>query len=153
MIQKYTRGVFFIRKHCIWENLGLHYDYLTFSSHKSSISCRVRSCHSEFVAKQYRAMARAVAVVSYPATKNNSDWAKISSWVRPGTFMWVWNAYCIKYCPFLRMIHRLPVDARKGLLMWIIDAFCVVSLSKMLNKRSSCRWFETSQGIWRHCNN
>ena len=48
------------------------------------------------------------------------------------------------YWPFVMGIHWLPVDSpHKGPVMRSFDGFNVVSRNKMLNKRSSCCWFET----------
>ena len=38
-------------------------------------------------------------------------------------------------------------------IMRTFDLFCVVNLNKLLNKQSSCRWFETPCSLmWRYCN-
>ena len=58
-----------------------------------------------------------------------------------------------RYCPFMRGIHRSPVNSPNngqwgGALM-----FSLVRLNKRLGKQSKCWWFEApSRSSWRHCN-
>ena len=52
-------------------------------------------------------------------------------------------------------LHRSPEDSpHKGPNMYSFGVFLVVSFNKLLNKQSSCRWFETPRRscMWRHCN-
>ena len=47
------------------------------------------------------------------------------------------------YCPFVRGIHRLPMDSpHQGAVIRNFDVFFVGSLNNFLNKESTC-WFET----------
>ena len=59
-----------------------------------------------------------------------------------------------RYWPFVRGIHRSPVNSRhkekwRGALMFSL----ICALNKRLSKQSWGWWFETpSHSIWRHCN-
>ena len=58
------------------------------------------------------------------------------------------------YWPFVRGIHRLPVDSpHKGPWKRNFDIFFDLRLNKLFNKQSRRRWFETpSLSLWRHWN-
>ena len=62
--------------------------------------------------------------------------------------------YFPRYWPFVRGIHRSPVNSphkgqRGGALMFFFD----LCLNKRLSKQSWGWWFETlSHPLWRHCN-
>ena len=59
-----------------------------------------------------------------------------------------------RYCPFVRGIHRWPVNSPhkaqwRGALMFSL----ICALNKRLSKQSWGWWFETpSRSSWRHCN-
>ena len=59
-----------------------------------------------------------------------------------------------RYWPFLRGIHRSPVNSphkgqRRGALKFFFD----LRLNQQLSKQWRCRWFETpSRSSWRHWN-
>ena len=55
------------------------------------------------------------------------------------------------YWPFVRGIHRSPVDSLTEALSF--DVFFDLRLNERLNKQSRCQWSETpSRSLWRHCN-
>ena len=56
------------------------------------------------------------------------------------------------YWPFVRKIHRLPVNSpHKG--QWRFDVFFGLGLNKRLSKQWSGWWFKTpSRSLWRHSN-
>ena len=62
------------------------------------------------------------------------------------------------YCPFVRGIHRSPVNSpHKGPVTQSFDVFFAwcfsLRLTKPLSKQSWGWWFETpSRSLWRHCN-
>ena len=59
-----------------------------------------------------------------------------------------------RYCPFVRGIHRSPVNSKhkgqwRGALMFSL----ICALNKRFGKQSRGWWFETSlRSLWRHCN-
>ena len=59
-----------------------------------------------------------------------------------------------RYWPFLRGIHRSPVNSpHKGQWRGTLMFFFYLHLNKRLSKQPKCRWFETqSRSLWRHCN-
>ena len=59
-----------------------------------------------------------------------------------------------RYWPFVRGIHRLPVDSPiKGQWRGALMLSLICAWNKRLNKQSRRRWFETeSRSLWRHCN-
>ena len=61
-----------------------------------------------------------------------------------------WKPFPPRYWPFVRGIHRSPVNSpRKG--QWR-GAFMFSLICKRLGKQSLYRWFETpSRSLWRHC--
>ena len=76
--------------------------------------------------------------------------------VNPCHFTWdviKWKHFP-RYCPFVRGIHRSPVNSPhkgpwRGALMFSL--ICV--LNKRLSKQSWGWWFETpTRSLWRHCN-
>ena len=58
-----------------------------------------------------------------------------------------------RHWPFVRVIHRSPVNSpHKGQWHGALNFFHL-ALNKRLNKQSRRRWFETqSRSLWRHCN-
>ena len=58
-----------------------------------------------------------------------------------------------RYWPFVRGIHRWPVNSPQRPVTRNFDVFCDLRLNKRLSKQSMHRWFETpSRSVCRHCN-
>ena len=58
-----------------------------------------------------------------------------------------------RYWPFVRGIHRSPVNSPQRPVTRSFDVFLDLGLNKRLSKQSRRRWFETpSHPLWRHCN-
>ena len=57
------------------------------------------------------------------------------------------------YCPFVKGIHRSPVDSPPRPEAWSFDFLYDPHLNQRLIKQSRRRWLETpSYSLWRHCN-
>ena len=57
-----------------------------------------------------------------------------------------------RYWPFVRGIHRSPVDSpNKGQWRRALMFFFGLRLDKRLSKQPIRRWFETASRSWRHC--
>ena len=58
-----------------------------------------------------------------------------------------------RYWPFVRGIHRSPVNSPQRPVTRSFDAFFDLRLNKRLSKQSCGWWFETPSGpLWRHSN-
>ena len=58
-----------------------------------------------------------------------------------------------RYWPFVRGIHRSPMNTAQIPVTWSFDIFFDLILNKRLSKQSWGWWFETpSCLLWRHCN-
>ena len=59
----------------------------------------------------------------------------------------------LRYWPFVRGIHRLPVNSPHKPVTRSFDVFLDLRLNKRLSKQSWGWWFGTlSRSLWRHCN-
>ena len=57
--------------------------------------------------------------------------------------MMTWKPFLL-YWPYMRGIHQSLVDSpHKGTVLWSFDVSWVLSLNKLLNKKSICHWFGT----------
>ena len=59
-----------------------------------------------------------------------------------------------RYWPFVRGIHRSPVNSpHKGRWRWALMFCSNYAWNKLLSKQSLCWWFKTPSGsLWRQCN-
>ena len=63
-----------------------------------------------------------------------------------------WNYFPL-YWPFVRGIHRSPVNYRTKPVSWSFDVIYDLRPNKRLSKQPWGKWFETPlHSLWRHCN-
>ena len=90
------------------------------------------------------------AIMVWYYLQHSNDEIDTQIWIHDDVIKW---KYFPRYWPFVRGIHRSPVNSPQRPVTRSFDVFFDLRLHKRLSKQSWGWWFETpSWSLWRHCN-